>query len=89
MKMYYSGSKLIFETLVVNKRAFNADKFDYITITLYDSNEKQIAEKKFTNIWLGMGPYSTKKVTFTFDSATKADIIDGDYYYDYWYTYSY
>ena len=53
------------------------------------TNEKQIAKKKFTNIWLGMGPYSTKKVTFTFDSATKADIIAGDYDYDYWYTYSY
>ena len=89
IKMYYSGSKLIFEVLVVNNRTFYADYFDYITITLTDSNGKKIVSKKFKNIGLNMAPYSTKKMKFVFDSARKADLIDGDYDYDYWYTYSY
>ena len=89
IKMYYSGNKLIFEVLVVNNRIFYAEKFDYINITLTDSNEKKIVSKKFTNIKLDINPYSTKKMKFVFDSARKADLIDGDYDYDYWYTYLY
>ena len=88
-KMYYSGNNLVLEALVANNRAFTADYFDYITITLYDSNGKQIAKKKFTNYSLNMGSYSTKKVKFVLGNAKKADIIDGDYDYDYWYTYTY
>lgn len=89
IKMYYSGNKLIFEVLVVNNRTFYADYFDYITITLTDSNGKKIVSKKFTDIGLNMAPYSTKKMKFVFDSARKADLFEGDYDYDYWYTYSY
>ena len=89
IKMYYSGSNLVFEALIANNRAFTADYFEHITITLYDSNDKQIAKKTFYNYSLNMGSYSTKKVKFVLNNAKKADIIDGDYYYDYWYIYSY
>lgn len=96
LKMYYSGKKLKVECALLNNRVFKAKKFTWITLTVYDSNNKVIAKNKFKNINLNINGYGKKKMTFTFPAKTvkkkNYDLrANPETYisYDYYYTYKY
>ena len=91
-KLYYQGSDLILEAVLCNNHPYyTMDKFDEITFWIYDSNDKTLVdERTLTNISLGVSPYNTKTVKFTFKNVPIRDIADayGDHAYIYTYHYN-
>lgn len=94
---YNSKHRLVAKVKFYNNRAFRAVKFNWISLKVYDENGKYIGNQKFKNVKLGISPYGTKWVTFTFSSkGTKQkkaylggmDPEETEYIYDYDYTYT-
>ncbi len=95
---YNSKHRLVVKVKFYNNRRFRASKFNWITLKVIDEDGKLIGTQKFKNVKLGISPYSTKWVTFTYSAkGTKKknaylggmDPDEADYYYDYYYTYTY
>jgi len=95
---YNSKNRLVVKVKFYNNRRFRASKFNWITLKVLDENGRNIGSQKFKNVKLGIKPYGTKWVTFTYSAkATKQkkaylggmDPDEADYYYDYYYTYTF
>ena len=97
LKISYSGKKLKVECAALNARILRATSFKWITLTVYDKDNKVIAKNKFKNVKLNIGNYGKKKITFTFpaskvkkknyDLRSDTGIYIGyDYYYNFQYT---
>ena len=88
-KIYYSGSSLKVDMVIANNRMFTADRFEWITLNVYDRNNNVIATKTFRNVWIGLGRYALKTMTFNLGSIPKKDLegayVGTDYYYYYTY----
>lgn len=95
---YNSKNRLVVKVKFYNNRRFRASKFNWITLKVLDENGRNIGSQKFKNVKLGIKPYGTKWVTFTYSAkGTKQkkaylggmDPDEADYYYDYYYTYTF
>ncbi len=66
-KISVKGKTLTMKCKCYNNHFFyHADKYDWITITLFTNDYKVIAKKTFKNVKLGLGPYGMKNLTFKF-----------------------
>lgn len=65
-KAYYSGDKFVLRCVVINKRIFKADKFNWISISARDTYGHTIAKQKFENVPINLGKYGKRYITFTF-----------------------
>lgn len=89
-KAYYSGNDLVMVYTVWNNRAFTADSFDWIELSLKAKPKyNKVMIHKFTNVAIGLAPYTKKIMTFTIPNAPKVDLRNAIDYYDYYYWYSY
>ena len=89
IKVYYSGNNLVMDAYVVNNHLYRVINFDFIDISVYDSEDNRIATKTFYNISLNLRQYTMTKKSFTFPSPKKTDLGKGiyiaynyEYYYD-------
>ena len=64
---YYSGSTMVVNATVYNTQRNWAEKYNWLTIDLYDKNGSKFYSKTFYNVPLYLSGYATKQMTFNIE----------------------
>lgn len=91
----YSSGAAVFKVKVYNYSKHKAQKFNNITLSIYDNNDNLIAKQKFYNVSLNLGAYKTTYKTFkfkysnTYRHSTNLRYLNSKADFDYEYVYTY